>query len=366
MNVRRIRLLIWKEFKQLRRDPLFARLILAMPVIQLIMFGYVIGADVTHLPTAVVDLDRTAISREIGASFEASDYFTIVARPDSEGALRPLMDRNDVAIAIVIPSGTAAALQRGDVAGIGVVVDGADTQTASTGTGYAARVIAGFNTLPDAGPGVDASVRVVYNQSMRTVNTMVPGLVATIMMISVLAIMSQAVVKEREAGILEQLFVTPITPGEYLVGKIVPYTLIAIVQATVVAVLGTLWFRVPFEGSLAVLVTGLGLFLLTNVGIGLFVSLVSRTRQQAQQAMMFIMLPSMLLSGFIFPIESMPEALRPWTNLIPMTHILEVVRGVFVKGAGFGALSVPLLALGGFALVVFGAAAAMTRRRLAE
>ncbi len=366
MNVRRIRLLIWKEFKQLRRDPMFARIILAMPIMQLIMFGYVIGADVTHLPTAVVDLDRTAISREIGASFEASDYFTIVARPDSEDALQPLMDRNDVAIAIVIPSGTAAALQRGDVAGIGVVVDGADTQTASTGTGYAARVIAGFNSLPDAGPGVDARVRVVYNQSMRTVNTMVPGLVATIMMISVLAIMSQAVVKEREAGILEQLFVTPITPGEYLVGKIVPYTLIAIVQATVVAVLGTLWFRVPFEGSLAVLVTGLGLFLLTNVGIGLFVSLVSRTRQQAQQAMMFIMLPSMLLSGFIFPIESMPEALRPWTNLIPMTHILEVVRGVFVKGAGFGALSVPLLALGLFALVVFGAAAAMTRRRLAE
>ena len=238
MNLRRIRLLIWKEFKQLRRDPMFARMILAMPVVQLILFGYVIGADVTHLPTAVVDLDRTEISRTIGASFEASDYFTVVARPDSEDALRPLIDRNEVAIAIVIPSGTASTLQRGEVAGVGVVVDGSDTQTASTGTSYAARIIAGFNTLPDAGPGVDARVRVVYNQSMRTVNTMVPGLVATIMMISVLAIMSQAVVKEREAGILEQMFVTPITPGEYLVGKIVPYTLIAIVQATVVAVLG--------------------------------------------------------------------------------------------------------------------------------
>ena len=209
-------------------------------------------------------------------------------------------------------------------------------------------------------------MRVVYNQSMRTVNTMVPGLVATIMMISVLAIMSQAVVKEREAGILEQMFVTPITPGEYLVGKIVPYTLIAIVQATVVAVLGTLWFRVPFEGSPAVLVTGLLLFLLTNVGIGLFVSLISRTRQQALQVMMFVTLPSMLLSGFIFPIESMPEVLRPWTNLIPMTHILEVVRGVFVKDAGFGALASPLLALVGFAVVLFGAAAVMMRRRIAE
>lgn len=366
MSRHRIRLLIWKEFKQLRRDPMFARLILIMPIIQLLTFGYVIGADVTNLPTAVVDLDRTGISREIGASFEASDYFDVVARPDSEDALRPLMDRGEVGIAVVIPGGTAAALQRGEVAGIGVVVDGSDTQTASTGTGYAARVIAGFNEIPDAGPGVDARVRVVYNQSMRTVNTMIPGLIATIMMISVLAIMSQAVVKERERGILEQLFVTPITRGEYLVGKIVPYTLVAIVQAMVVAVLGVLWFRVPFEGSLAVLVTGLALFLLTNVGIGLFVSLVSRTRQQAQQAMMFIMMPSMLLSGFIFPVESMPDALRPWTNLIPMTHILEVVRGVFVKGAGFEALAVPLLALAGFAVVMFGGAAAMMHRRLAE
>lgn len=366
MKRRRIRLLIWKELKQLRRDPMYARLILAMPILQLFMFGYVIGGDVTNLPTAIVDLDNTTLSRTVASSFENTDYFRVVAHPDGESALRPLMDRGQVAIAVVIPAGTTATVQRGEIGDIGVIVDGADSQTASVGTAYASRIIAGLNEPPGDGPGVDARLRVVYNQSLRTINTMIPGLIATIMMISILAIMSQAVVKEREHGTLEQMFVTPITRGEYLVGKLVPYTLVAAVQATLVAVLGTLWFRVPLNGSIAVLVTGLALFLLTNVGIGLFVSLISRTRQQAQQAMMFIILPTMLLSDFIFPVESMPQVLQPWTKLIPMTHVIVVIRGVFVKGTGFEALAGPLLALLGFAVVIFGAALLLVRRRLSE
>lgn len=366
MNLRRLRLLIWKEFLQLRRDSMFLRIALAMPIAQLIMFGYVVAADVTHVPTAIVDLDRTPVSRALDATFAASDYFTIVARPAGEGELRPLLDRGQVAVAVVIPSGTQAALDAGEVAGVGIVVDGADSQTASVGTSYAARVIAGFNGLPAAGPGVDARVRVVFNQSLRTLNTMVPGLIATIMMISVLAIMSQAIVKERERGTLEMMFVTPITRGEYLVGKVVPYTVLAIVQAGLVAVVGTAWFRVPFEGSVWVIVAGLALFMLTNVGLGLLVSLASRTRQQAQQAMMFLMLPTTILSGFIFPIESMPPALQPWTQLIPMTHALQVVRSAFVKGSGFAELWYPLLALTVFAVAIFGVAVVLMRRRLSE
>ena len=366
MNLRRVRLLVWKEFRQLRRDPMFLRIALAMPIVQLVMFGYVVASDVTHVPTAIVDLDRTPVSRTLDASFAASDYFTIVTRPDSEDALRPLLDRNEVAVAIVIPVGTQAALERGEVASIGIVVDGSDSQTASVGTAYAVRLIGGFNGMPIDGPGVDASVRVVFNQSLRTVNTMIPGLIASIMMISVLAIMSQAVVKERERGTLEQLFVTPISRGEYLVGKVVPYTILSSVQAVVVAVLGALWFQVPFEGSVWVVLVGLALFMLTNVGMGLLVSLVSKTRQQALQTLMFVMLPTMILSGFIFPIESMPAALQPWTNLIPMTHALQVVRSAFVKGAGFEALAQPLLALAAFAVAVFGASIVLMRRRLSE
>ena len=366
MKLKHIRLLIWKEFLQLRRDPMFLRIAIAMPIAQLIMFGYVVAADVTHVPTAVVDLDRTPVSRELGAAFEASDYFEVVARPDGEGALRTLLDGGTVAIAVVIPSGTQESLQRGEVAGVGVVVDGSDSQTASVGTSHAVRVIGRVNTLPDAGPGVDARVRVQYNQSLRTVNTMIPGLIGTIMMISVLAIMSQAVVKEREKGTLEQMFVTPITRGEYLVGKVVPYMILASVQASLVATLGTWWFGVPFNGSVWVVLAGMVLFMLINVGIGLLVSLASRTRQQAQQTMMFVTLPTMILSGFIFPIESMPAVVQPWTNLIPMTHALVVLRSAFVKGAGFDALAAPLAALAVFAVVIFGAAVVLVRRRLAE
>lgn len=366
MRARHLRLLIRKEFLQIRRDPMFLRLILAMPVLQLILFGYVVAADVTQVPTAIVDLDRTPASRALDASFASSDYFTIVARPDGEAALRPLLDRNEVAVAVVIPAGTQAALDRGEVAPVGVVVDGADSQTASVGTSYAVRVIAGANPAPASGPGVDARVRVVFNQSLRSVNTMVPGLIASIMMISVLAIMSQAVVKERERGTLEMLFVTPVTRGEYLVGKVVPYTVLATVQSALVAALGTWWFGVPFEGSVGVVLVGMTLFMLSNVGLGLLISLVSRTRQQAQQTMMFVMLPTMILSGFIFPIESMPEALKPWTNLIPMTHALTVVRGAFVKGAGFDALALPLAALAVFAIAIFGLAVVLMRRRLSE
>lgn len=366
MRLRRIRLLIWKEFKQLSRDPMYARLILAMPIMQLFLLGYAIGVDVTNMPTAIVDLDRSPISRNVDASFEATEFFTVVARPESETELRPLMDRGEVSIAIVIPAGTAASLQRGETADIGLIVDGADSQTASVGIAHASRIVAGLNTMPSDGPGVDAQLRVVYNQSLRAVNTMIPGLIAIVMSIAILAIMSQAVVKEREHGTLEQMFVTPITKGEYLTGKIVPYTIIAVVQGTIAAVLGTLWFQVPFNGSMTVLVVGLGLFLLTNVGIGLLVSLISRTTHQALQAMMFIILPMMLLSGFMFPTDSMPEAIQPFTKLMPMTHVLIVLRGVFVKGAGFEALASPLLWLLGFAVVLLGAAIVLMRRRMTE
>lgn len=363
---RRLWLLVWKEFLQLRRDPMFLRMALAMPIAQLVLLGYVVGADVTNLPTAIVDLDRTPVSRSLDAAFTASGYFTVVAHPEGEENLQPLIDRSQVAVAIVIPSGTQAALERGETAGIGVVVDGADSQTASVGTSHAARIITRLNDAASGGPGVDARVRVVHNQELRMINTMLPGLMVYIMILSMLAIMSQAVVKERERGMLEQLFVTPITRGEYLLGKMIPYTAVAIVQALLVAAGGALWFGVPMVGSVLVVAVGLGLFLLTNVGLGMLVSLVSRTRQQAQQTMMFILLPTVILSGFMFPVESMPAVLQPWIDLIPMTHALRVVRGVMVKGAGFADLAAPLWTLAAFAVAVFGAAVVLMQRRLSE
>jgi ABC-2 type transport system permease protein len=373
MSLHRIRLIMWKEFLQLRRDPLLLRLIFIMPVVQLIFFGYVVSADVRNLATAVVDLDKTTDSRQLTAAFSGSGYFTIKAYPQSETELQPLMDRGEVRVAIIIPEGTEAHLNGGEIAPVGIVVDGSDSRTAAISSGYAAQIVAGLNAdriteqgLTLSGPGIDARVRVLFNPTLRTVNTMIPGLVAAILTLSVMAIMSQAVVRERESGTLEQMFVTPITRGEYLIGKVTPYALLALVQMSLVALVGIFWFRVPFNGTFAELATGLGLFMLTVIGLGLLVSLASHTRQQAQQTVLFIMVPMVLLSGFIFPIESMPAALVPVTYVMPLTWAVLLLRGTFVKGVGFSALIPDLLALTLFALVIFGVAVMATRRRLSE
>lgn len=369
---RRIRLLMWKEFLQLRRDPLLIRLLFVMPILQLVLFGYVVAADVKNLSTAVVDLDATSTSRALEAHFTASDYFNVTEHPSEDG-VQQLMDTGRIAIAIVIPAGTQAALDRGETAPIGVVVDGSDSQVASVGSGYAAQVIARFNAermansgVVVAAPGIDARVRVMFNPTLAAVNTMIPGLVAAIVMISIMAVMGQAVVKERERGTLEQMFVTPIKPVEYLIGKVTPYALLATAQLLLVAGVGVFWFKVPFAGQISVVAAGLALFMLTSIGLGLLISLVSHTRQQAQQLMMLLLLPSFVLSGFIFPIDSMPAAIQPLSWFIPLTWAIEILRGAFIKGSGFEALSTQFWVLGVFAVVIFGAAIAATRRRLAE
>ena len=371
MNPKRIRLLIWKEFLQLRRDPLLLRLLFVMPVLQLVLMGYVVGADVKNLPTAVVDLDRTATSRRLADSFASSGYFVINERPSTEGELRPLLDRGDVKVAVVIPEGTEAGLADGGAVPVGIIVDGSDSRTASVGSGYAAQTVSAFNAkrmaeqgLDIDGPGIDARVRVEFNPNLRAVNSMIPGLIATILVLSMTSIVSQAIVRERERGTLEQMFVTPITRSDYLVGKLAPYVLLAIVQMSLVALVGRLWFGVPFNGELWVVVLGLALFMLTTVALGLLISLVSHTRQQAQQTVMFIMLPFMVLSGFIFPVASMPPAIVPLTYLIPLRYAVEILRGTFIKGAGIAELQLQLLALAAFSAGLLGFAVISFRQRL--
>lgn len=373
MSTKRIRLLIWKEFVQLRRDRVLLALLFIQPILQLLLFGYVVAVDVRHLATAVVDMDHTATSRQLESAFAASGYFTVAVHPDSEADLEPLLDRGSIRVALVIPEGTEERLNAGRVAPVGVVVDGTDSQISSVAGGYAAAIVARFNSdrrdamgLNLAAPQVDARVRVLFNPTMDPMNTMIPGLIAVILMISLMAIMSQAVVRERESGTLEQMFVTPISPTEYLIGKVTPYALLATVQMCFIAAVGTLWFKVPFNGELAVVLAGLGLFMLTSIGLGLLVSLVSRTRHQAQQTVMFIAIPTMVLSGFIFPIESMPPEIQPVTYLIPMRYALVVLRGSFVKGSSFADLAVPLCILAAFAALLFSAAVIATRRRLSE
>jgi len=373
MNFRRLRLIMWKEMLQLRRDRLLLPLIFVMPIMYVIMFGYVVGSDVRNLPTAVVDGDRTVTSQQIVDAFSSSGYFVITQRPSGESALQPLIDSGKAKVAIVIEPGTQARLARGETVPIGVIVDGADSKTASVASGYAAEIIAAFDQRllsaagrAAGGPVIDARVRVMFNPSLKSVNAMVPGLVASILMLSIMVIMSQAVVRERARGTLEQMMVTPITRAEYLSGKVLPYVGIATIQMTFIVLIGRYWFNVPFNGSVWTVALGLGLFVLTSVGMGLLISLVSKTQQQAQQTVMFVMIPTMVLSGFIFPIESMPAAIVPLTYFIPLRYALVVLRSAFLKGSGIADLWVPLTAMVVFAVGIFGLAVSRFQKRLAE
>jgi ABC-2 type transport system permease protein len=373
MSLRRLRLIMWKELVQLRRDRLLLPLIFVMPIMYVIMFGYVVGADVRNLPTAVIDGDRTATSQRLTDAFSSSGYFVITQRPTSEAALRGLVDSGRVNVAIIIERGTEAALARGESVPLGVIVDGADSKTASVASGYAAEIVAAFDRglLEKAGravggPVIDARVRVMFNPSLKSVNAMVPGLVCSILMLSIMVIMSQAVVRERARGTLEQMMVTPITRAEYLTGKVLPYVGIATIQMTFIVLIGRYWFGVPFNGSVWTVALGLILFTLTSVGMGLLISLVSRTQQQAQQTVMFVMIPTMVLSGFIFPIESMPAAIVPLTYLIPLRYALVVLRSAFLKGSGVADLWAPLTAMVVFAAGIFGLAVSRFQKRLSE
>jgi ABC-2 type transport system permease protein len=364
---------MWKELLQLRRDHLLLPLIFIMPIVYVIMFGYVVGSDVRNLPTAVIDHDGTVTSQRIIDAFSSSGYFVITQRPSSEASLQPLIDAGHAKVAIIIERGTEASLARGETVPLGVIVDGADSKTASVASGYAAEIVAAYDQklldaagLAGRGPVIDARVRVMFNPSLKSVNAMVPGLVCSILMLSIMVIMSQAVVRERSRGTLEQMMVTPITRSEYLTGKVLPYVAIASIQMTFIVLIGRYWFNVPFNGSVWTVAIGLVLFTLTSVGMGLLISLVSRTQQQAQQTVMFVMIPTMVLSGFMFPIESMPAAIVPLTYLIPLRYALVVLRGAFLKGSGVLDLWAPLSALVVFAVVIVGVAVSRFHKRLAE
>jgi ABC-2 type transport system permease protein len=373
MNLRRVRWIVWKEFLQFRRDRLLMPVVFIMPIVQLLLFGYVVGADVTNLPTAVVDHDNTFASREIVQMMASSGYFRVVAQPSQESQLQPLIDSGKAKVAFVIAKGTEDDLAAGRVVPFGIVVDGADSKTASVASGYASQIVAAFNqrriaqAAARAGAGgLNGTVRVAFNPSVKAVNAMVPGLIATILMLSIIAVMSQAVVRERARGTLEQMLVTPLTRGEYLLGKVTPYAVIATIQMSFVATVGRLWFRVPFNGHFLTVALGLFVFMFTSIGLGLLISLASHTQAQAQQAMMFVLIPTIVLSGFMFPIESMPPAIVPLTYFIPLRYALVVLRGSFLKGSTAVDLAVPLLAMVAFSVLIFGVAVISFRRRLGE
>lgn len=376
-SLERIAEMVKKELRQIARDPRLRRLLLVAPVIQLMVFGYAVSTDVRHTATFVVDQDRSAASRELLDAFTASGYFDVVGRSQRAGDAVTALDHGDAVVALVVPPGFAEALA-GPGATVQVLVDGTNSNVATIALGYAERIAAehgariaaeraGIERDPAGGPaaaGVDLRERAWYNPSLESRNYNVPAVVGALILLVCLLLTALAVVREREIGTLEQLMVTPLTPAELIAGKTLPFALIGLLDLALVTTLAILWFRVPFTGSLGVLLLASVLFLFSGLGTGLFISTISSTQQEAFMASFLTFMPAMLLSGFMFPVSAMPEVFRWLTLLNPLRHYLEIVRAVFLKGAGLEVLWPQHLALAGLGAAILTAAVVRFGKRL--
>lgn len=326
----RLLAIAWKELLQLRRDRMTLGMMLGIPILQLLLFGYAINTDVRHSPTVVFDEDQTAASRDAAARLQATGFFDLVGEvrgyPEIERALRA----GDAKAALVVPAGYHRALLRGD-AQLQLVVDGSDPQVVASTTAAATGISAGRSAI-------HVEPAVLYNPDQRTATYVVPGLIGVILTMTMVMLTAMAIARERERGTLEQLIVSPIRRGELILGKIVPYVSIGYVQITVILIVGWLVFDVPVVGSLGLLCALAAIFIAANLALGLFFSTVARTQQQAMQMSFFFLLPNILLSGFMFPWEAMPRPAQLIAQALPLTHFLRVVRGIALKGAGAGAL----------------------------
>lgn len=358
----RLRHMLIKEFIQVYRDKRTRFMLFGPTIIQMVIFGYAATLDIKHVPTAILDYDSSQVSRDLISRFAASRYFDVRPPLTNRRQIRELIDRGDVLLAIQINAGFARDLLKGHTARLEVVVDASNANTALIGLGYVNQLTANFasdyqtelmlRTYP-AGlsrmPSVVLEHQPWFNIGLLSLWFFVPGVIGNLVLVTVVNLTAFAVVREREIGTLEQIMVTPIRRLEFILGKTVPFFLIGFLEASFISVVGILWFDVPFRGSIAVLALGTALFLLCTLGIGLFLSTISSTQQQAMVSGFFFIMPAMVLSGFATPIAAMPEALQWITYLDPLRYFLVVLRGVYLKGVGLEVLW-PQMA----AMVIFG------------
>ena len=362
--------LIRKEFRQTLRDPRSKRLVFVAPVVQLMLFGYAVNTDVRNAATFVVDYDRTAESRDLVRTLTASGYFRVVGTGDRPAAIVRALDRGDALLALEIPRGFAADLASGRGARVQVLVDGTSSNTALVAQGYATQIIQRFGLERGGGAaavprGVELRARAWYNPNLVSRVYNVPGVIGTIMMLMGLLLTSLAVVREREIGTLEQLMVSPLSPLELILGKTLPVVVIAFIQMALITTVALLWFRIPFEGSALLLLTAAFFYILSGLGLGLLISTVSATQQEAFMSMFFIFMPLIILSGFMYPVENMPVFFQYVTLLNPLRHFLVVVRGIFLKGAGLDVLWPQIAALAVMGVTILFVAAKRFRKTTA-
>jgi ABC-2 type transport system permease protein len=349
--------LVLKEFLQLKRDRQSRFRLIVLPLIQMIIFGYAATFEVYHVSTVVLDQDHSQESRNLVAGFAASGRFQIVGTLNTPAEVRRAIDRSDAVVAIVIQAGFAEQLLKGASAPAQIIVDGTNSNTALIALGYVNQIVAAYaqqvagdlqrrlHASDPPPPMVTLQPRPWYNVDYNSQWFFVPGVIATLTLVMIVNLTSFAIVREREVGTLEQIMVTPIRPIEFILGKTIPFFCVGLGLAILIAGFGTLWFRVPFVGNLFVLLLGTSLYLLSVLGIGLLISTICMTQQQAFSTNFFVINPAFILSGFSFPIASMPVFMQWLSNINPMTYYLVIIRGTFLKGVGVDVLWPQMLAL---------------------
>lgn len=375
--IARIYQLLLKEFLELKRDKSARLRLLIPPVLQMLLFGYAATFEVRNVTTVIVDQDRTQDSRALVADFIHSSRFQLVEDAGTRRQAQQAIESSSALVGIIVPQGFSALLRKGQSAPIQVLVDGTNSNTALIALGYAGQIASTFgqNYASDLAqrtgralgrPLVQVSMqeRYWYNPNLNVRWFFIPGLIGTLTLITIVNLTAFAIVREREVGTLEQILVTPIQPIEFIIGKTLPFFIIGLLQMALVAAIGMLWFQVPFAGNPLVLLAGTCLFLLSVLAIGLLISTVCKTQQQAFASNFFVLNPMFILSGFSFPIASMPVALQWITYLDPLRYFLVIIRATYLKGTGVAVLWPQMAALGGFGLVLFSLAVLRFRKSL--
>jgi len=373
----RIKQMLIKEFIQVFRDKRMRLLLIGPPIIQMLIFGYAATFEVRHVSTVILDLDHSQASRELVSRFTSSPYFDVRRQLTNPREIQELIDRGAATIAIRINSGFAESLRKGQKTPLQVIVDATNSNTALIASGYINQIALAYAKefqadqinrispqLSERIPSVRLEQRPWYNTDLRSRWFFVPGIVGTLTLVLVVNLTAFAVVREREIGTLEQIMVTPIRPAEFILGKTLPFFLIGLFDVSLIALVGTFWFQVPFRGQIWVLFTGAILFLLCMLGIGLLISTVSSTQQQALVTSFFFIMPAVTFSGFGFPISTMPTWLQYLTYLTPLRYFLVVLRGTYLKGTGMEILWPQMLAMLAWGVGLLGTAVLRFRKAL--
>ena len=350
--MQRLQFLVWKEFLELRMNPRLFGVLIVAPIIQLTMLGYAATTDVKDVPVVVADGDRSSASRELIARFDASRNFTIIDAVSTVSQIEPYLERGSAWLALSIPSGYGRDLAAGKAVTIQVVADGTDSNSTTVALGYSTSLVGDYaQELIQRQPSVpttniDTRIRVWFNPQLESRHFMIPGVLALILLVVTANLAAMGIVREKELGTLEQLNVTPLRRWELIVGKLLPYGVIGLVDVLLVVAVAVYWFEVPLRGSMLLLFAMSIVYVFCTLALGLFISTISDTQQQAMMtATFFFLMPMIYLSGFIFPIENMPRVIQVATYAIPLRYFLVIVRGIFLKGIGLKLLWPQALAL---------------------